>query len=158
VGEYTLANEFIRANAQKVSDVMTRDVVTATPDTPLAEIARLLERHHIKRVPIVHNKELVGIVSRANLVQTLASLQKKPHLELSPTDSAIRDQIMGRLEHEPWAHTSLLNVTVNDGVVDLWGIVHTAIEIDAIRVAAESTKGVRAVNNNLVLQQVNMAT
>jgi osmotically-inducible protein OsmY len=65
---------------------------------------------------------------------------------------------MGRLEHEPWAHTSLLNVTVNDGVVDLWGIVHTAIEIDAIRVTAESTKGVRAVNNNLVLQQVQMAT
>jgi CBS domain-containing protein len=137
---------------------MTRDVITVAPDTPLAEVARLLERHGIKRVPIVHNKKLVGIVSRANLVQTLASLQKKPHLELSPADAAIREKIMGRLENEPWAHTSLLNVTVNDGIVDLWGIVHTAIEKDAIRVAAESTKGVRAVNNNLVLHPIQMAT
>jgi osmotically-inducible protein OsmY len=117
-----------------------------------------MERHGIKRVPIVHGKQLVGIVSRANLVQSFASLQKKPHLELSPTDLAIRDRIMTRLESEPWAHTSLLNVLVNDGVVDLWGIVHTAIEKDAVRVAAESTSGVRAVNDNLILRPLEIAT
>jgi CBS domain-containing protein len=157
-GEYALAADFIKANAQKVGDVMTRDVITASPDAPLSAIARLLERHAIKRVPIVHNKQLVGIVSRANLVQSFASLQKKPHFELSPTDSAIRDRIMNRLENEPWAHTSLLNVLVNDGVVDLWGIVHTAIEKDAVRVAAESTAGVRAVNDNLILRPIEFAT
>ena len=157
-GEYALAADFIKANAKKVGDVMTRDVITAPPDAPLNEIARLMERHGIKRVPIVHGKQLVGIVSRANLVQSFASLQKKPHLELSPTDLAIRDRIMTRLESEPWAHTSLLNVLVNDGVVDLWGIVHTAIEKDAVRVAAESTSGVRAVNDNLILRPLEIAT
>lgn len=157
-GQHALAVDFIKANAHKVGDVMTRKVVTAAPETPLGEVARLLERHAIKRIPIVHNKQLVGIVSRANLVQSFASLQKKPHLDLSPTDSAIRDRIMVRLEKEPWAHTSLLNVLVADGVVDLWGIVHTAIEKDAIRVAAESTAGVRAVNDNLVLRPLEMAT
>ena len=156
-GEHALAVDFIKANAHKVGDVMTREVVTAAPETPLGEVARLLERHAIKRIPIVHNKQLVGIVSRANLVQSFASLQKKPHLDLSPSDSAIRDRIMGRLEREPWAHTSLLNVLVADGVVDLWGIVHTAIEKDAIRVAAESTAGVRAVNDNLILRPLEMA-
>jgi len=157
-GEHALAVDFIKANAHRVGDVMTREVVTAAPDTPLGEVARLLERHSIKRIPIVHNKQLVGIVSRANLVQSFASLQKKPHLDLSPSDSAIRDRIMDRLEREPWAHTSLLNVLVADGVVDLWGIVHTAIEKDAIRVAAESTAGVRTVNDNLVLRPLEMAT
>jgi signal-transduction protein with cAMP-binding, CBS, and nucleotidyltransferase domain len=157
-GEYALAADFIKANAKKIGDVMTRDVITAPPDAPLNEIARLMERHGIKRVPIVHGKQLVGIVSRANLVQSFASLQKKPHLELSPTDLAIRDRIMTRLESEPWAHTSLLNVLVNDGVVDLWGIVHTAIEKDAVRVAAESTSGVRAVNDNLILRPLEIAT
>jgi CBS domain-containing protein len=157
-GEHALAVDFIKANAQKVADVMTREVVTATPGTPLSEIARLLERHSIKRIPIVHHNQLVGIVSRANLVQSFASLLKKPHLDLSPADSAIRTGIMNRLEKEPWAHTSLLNVLVDDGVVDLWGIVHTAIEKDAIRVAAESTAGVRAVNDNLVLRPIQIAT
>lgn len=107
---------------------MVRDVITAEPTASLGEIARLLERHAIKRVPIVHNKQLIGIVSRANLVQAFASLEAKPHLELSPTDAAIRGGIMHRLESEPWAHTSLVSILVSDGVVDLWGIVHTAIE------------------------------
>jgi signal-transduction protein with cAMP-binding, CBS, and nucleotidyltransferase domain len=132
-------SDFIKANARKVSDVMVRDVITVEPTASLGDVAGLLERHAIKRIPIVHNKQLVGIVSRANLVQAFASLEAKPHLELSPTDAAIRDRIMRRLENEPWAHTSLLNVLVNDGVVDLWGIVHTAIEKDAVRVTAEST-------------------
>jgi CBS domain-containing protein len=157
-GEYALASDFIKANARKVSDVMVRDVITAEPTASLGEIARLLERHAIKRIPIVHNKQLVGIVSRANLVQALASLEAKPHLELSPTDAAIRDRIMRRLESEPWAHTSLLNVLVNDGIVDLWGIVHTAIEKDAVRVTAESTPGVTAVNDNLVLRPIDLGS
>jgi CBS domain-containing protein len=157
-GEYALASDFIKANARKVSDVMVRDVITAEPTASLGEIARLLERHAIKRIPIVHNKQLIGIVSRANLVQALASLEAKPHLELSPTDATIRDRIMRRLESEPWAHTSLLNVLVNDGIVDLWGIVHTAIEKDAVRVTAESTPGVTAVNDNLVLRPIDLGS
>jgi CBS domain-containing protein len=157
-GEYALASDFIKANARKVSDVMVRDVITAEPTASLGEIAGLLERNAIKRIPIVHNKQLVGIVSRANLVQALASLEAKPHLELSPTDAAIRDRIMRRLESEPWAHTSLLNVLVNGGIVDLWGIVHTAIEKDAVRVTAESTPGVTAVNDNLVLRPIDLGS
>ena len=74
-GRTTLANDYVQANAQKVADIMTRNVVTATPDTPLGEIAALLERHHIKRVPVVRNGKVVGIVSRANLIQALASIR-----------------------------------------------------------------------------------
>ena len=151
-GDDALAAEYTKAHARTVADVMTRDVITASPDTPLHEIAALLERHSIKRVPIVKDSELVGIVSRANLLQALASSHKDLDIQLS--DTTIRDRILAHLNNQPWAHTLLLNVTVNGGVVDLWGITGSDAERKAIRVAAESAPGVTAVNDHLVRQSV----
>jgi len=113
------ANEYIKSHSGKVADVMTRNVVTAKPDTPLGEIAGLLERNRIKRVPIVEGGKLVGIV-RAS---------------------------------EPWRPT-MLTVTVQDGTVDLWGLVHSVEEKKAAQLAAETTPGVRAVVNNIIVQRV----
>jgi CBS domain-containing protein len=144
----TLAAEYNKAHGQKVSDIMVRNVITAEPDTPLHEIAALLEKNAIKRVPIVKNGQIVGIVTRANLVQVVASSRKG--LDIQPSDAAIRDRLFNHLKEQPWAHTSLLNITVRDGVVDLWGMTTSKTEKDAVRIAAESIKGVRAVNNNLV--------
>ena len=149
-GDDALAAEYTKAHARTVADVMTRDVITASPDTPLHEIAALLERHSIKRVPIVRDGALLGIVSRANLLQALASSHKDLDVQLS--DTAIRDRILALLNNQPWAHTLLLNVTVNGGVVDLWGITGSDAERKAIRVAAESAPGVTAVNDHLVRQ------
>jgi len=156
VGEETLAADYTKAHARKISDVMTRNVITATPDTALHEIAALLEKHSIKRVPIVSNGQLVGIVSRANLVQAVASARKG--LDIPLTDSTVRDKVLARLKEQPWAHTMLLNVTVNGGVVDIWGITRSDAEKQAIRVAAESTPGVRAVIDNLITRQIGMGT
>jgi CBS domain-containing protein len=131
---------------------MSREVITTSPETPLHEVAALLEKHSIKRVPIVENGQLVGIVSRANLVQALASVGKG--LELPLSDSMIRTKLLSHLDAQPWAHTGLLNVIVNGGIVDLWGLVRSESERKAIRVAAEATQGVRAVNDNLRLWPV----
>ena len=157
--DQVLAADYIKAHAQKVEDVMTREVVTAAPDTPLNEVARLLEKHAIKRVPIVGDGQLVGIVSRANLVQAFASSGSK--LEVRLSDTTIRDKLLGHLNAQRWArtgllraHTRLLNVTVNDGVVDLWGITGSETERKAIRVAAEATAGVRAVNDHVVVRRM----
>ena len=149
-GDDALAAEYTKAHARTVAGVMTRDVITASPDTPLHEIAALLERRSIKRVPIVRDGALLGIVSRANLLQALASSHKDLDVQLS--DTAIRDRILAHLNNQPWAHTLLLNVTVNGGVVDLWGITGSDAERKAIRVAAESAPGVTAVNDHLVRQ------
>ena len=149
-GDETLAAEYVKAHARKVADVMTRNVITAAPDTPLHEIAALLEKHVIKRVPILENGQLVGIVSRANLIQAVASARKE--LEVPLSDSTIREKLLTHLKAQHWAHTGLLNVTVTDGVVDLWGMTNSNAEKKAIRVAAESIPGVRAVNDNLVLR------
>lgn len=149
-GNETLATEYVRAHARKVADVMTRDVITATPDTPLHEIASLLEKNSIKRVPIISKGRVIGLVSRANLIQAVATARKE--LEIPVADSTIRDQLLSHLGAQPWAHTSLLNVTVNGGVVDLWGITNSDAERRAIRVAAEATSGVRAVNDHLIVR------
>ena len=148
IGDETLASEYIRAHSRKVADVMTTRVITAAPDAPLHEIAALLEKNSIKRVPIVVNGQLVGIVSRANLIQALASARKG--LEIPLSDTAIRDKVLAKLKAQPWAHTALLNITVNGGIVDLWGITRSDTERRAIRVAAETTPGVCAVNDNLI--------
>jgi CBS domain-containing protein len=150
--DQALAADYIKAHGRKVEDVMTRNVVTATPDTPLNEIARLLEKHGIKRVPIVRDGQLVGIVSRANLVQAVASSGSK--LEIPVSDASIRNKLLAHLNAQRWAHTGLLNATVTDGVVDLWGITASETERKAIRVAAETMAGVRAVNDHMMVRRM----
>jgi CBS-domain-containing membrane protein len=145
-----LAFDYIKAHARKVSDIMTRDVITASADTPLNEIANLMEKNAIKRILIVTNGQLVGIVTRANLIQAVASARKA--LEIPASDTNIRDRLLAHLKAQPWAQTGLLNVTVNDGIVDLWGITNSETERKAIRVAAETTPGVRAVHDSMVMR------
>lgn len=156
ISDETLAAEYAKVHARKVADVMTRHVITAEPDTPLHEIATLLEKNSIKRVPIVQDGKLVGILSRANLVQAVASARKA--LEIPVSDATIRDQLLKYLAEHNWAHTSMLNVTVSGGVVDLWGIARSNAERKAIRVAAESIPGVIGVNDNLVDQPLEAGT
>jgi CBS domain-containing protein len=146
-GNEGLAAEYIKAHAKRVADIMTRRVITARPDTPLQEIAAMLEIYGIKRVPIVRDGQLVGIVSRANLVQAIATIGSRLDVPLS--DTTIREKVLTDLNKQDWAHTALLNVTVNGGVVDLWGFVESDTERNAIRVAAEATPGVRAVNDHM---------
>jgi CBS domain-containing protein len=148
-GERALAAEYVQSHALRVKDVMTRDVQTVHPDTPLVEIADLLEEKHIKRVPVVNDAgELVGIVSRSNIVQAIASV--RPNLEISLPDTAIRERLITELKNQSWSHVHKLNVTVTNGVVDLWGFAQSEKERQAIRVAAESIPGVAAVNDHLM--------
>jgi len=146
-----LADEFVKTHSQRVTDVMTRDVITASPDIPVGEIATLLERNRIKRVPIVKDGKVVGIVSRANLLHALASLKREKAPTTAPSDSALRERLIAQLNSKTWSRPSLINVTVQDGVVDLWGVVDTQSEKDAIRVLAEVTPGVRAVEDHLMI-------
>jgi CBS-domain-containing membrane protein len=151
--EWASANEYIKSHSRKVADVMTRDVITAKPDTPLGDIAALLERKRIKRVPIVEGNKLVGLVSRANILQALASATKKLPSLASPDDAELRKKVVSRIASERW-RPIMLTVTVQDGTVDLWGLVHSAEQKKAAQLAAETTPGVRAVVNNIIVQGV----
>jgi CBS domain-containing protein len=149
LGDSAIAADYVKSHATKTKDIMTRDVKTADPETPLHEIADLLEENHIKRLPIVSKGgDLVGIVSRANIIQAVASA--RPKLEISLPDTAIREKLLDELKRQPWAHFHKLNVTVSNGVVNLWGFVESETERQAIAAAAWSIPGVAAINDHLM--------
>lgn len=146
-GDRTMAGEYTKSHSVRTKDVMTRDVKTASPDTSLHEIVDLFEENNIKRVPIVNSGVLVGIVSRANILQAVASV--RPKLEISLPDTMIRERLLAELRSQSWAHIRNLNVTVTNGIVDLWGLVQSETERQAIKVAADGIPGVTALNNRL---------
>jgi len=145
------AAAYVRAHGRRAADVMTRDVVTVAPDTPLAAVARLLEERHIKRVPVVENGRLVGIVSRADLLRALAT--KEPEAA-SADDRALRERLQHELGKAGLDYHPYVNIVVADGVVHLWGIVSSRREAEALRVAAENVEGVKAVESHLAVRPV----
>ena len=148
-----LAEQFVKSHSNKVSDIMTRRVITAPPSMSLRDIASLLEKNGIKRVPIVDNGKLVGIVSRANLIQALASVPvQKPAVAID--DTALREQVLANISSKAWARPSLINAIVHDGAVELWGIVSTEAEKTAVRVSAEVTPGVKSVTDNVTVRPI----
>lgn len=144
-----VAGKFIKTHGQKAGDVMTRNVVSVTEDMPLHEIAELLEKHHIKRVPVKRDGRLVGIVSRANLLHGLAAKGAETTGPASSDDQTIREILLDTLSKEAGLDMSLFNVIVNDGVVQLWGIVASTNEKKAAQIAAENIPGVRSVESHL---------
>ena len=127
----TLAAEFAKSHGKRVEEVMSEDVITATEETPLAEIAAILERNRIKRVPIVRDGKLVGIVSRSNLVQALASKGDTGGGSLD-SDRAIRQELLSRLERQSWTDFGSRNVIVTHGMVHLWGLISSEAERKAL--------------------------
>jgi len=150
----TLAHDFLKSHAVKASNVMTKRVITASPDLPLGELASLLEKHRIKRVPIVESGKLVGIVSRANLLQALVALRRDIPVESTPNDSILRERVFSEIRSKVWASASQVNVIVRNGVVELWGAVELQDEKDALRVAAELTPGVRTVADHITISRI----
>ena len=149
MGPGRLASEYVQTSGRKVHDVMTAEVRTVTEDAPLEEIVHLMERHQIKRVLVVRDSKLVGIVTRANLLHALASVaaETKP----GPTsDTSIRERLYAELKSQRWAPVGLINVVVRNGVVHLSGTMLDERQRGAIRVAAERIPGVKAIEDHLV--------
>ena len=147
--ERARAEEYTRAHGSRAEQVMTRNVVTVSDDTPVAEIASLLEEHHIKRVPVVRDGRVVGIVSRANLLHGLAAQRDPVPPPRSMNDRSLRESVLQALQRDGWTAHGRLNVIVKNGVVELWGLVDSAEARRAIRVAVENVPGVTAVKDNL---------
>ena len=140
---------YVKSHATRARDVMTRDVVTVRPDTPLAEVATLLERRRVRRVPVVEGEHVVGILSRSDLVKALAAKGKE--ISTGDTrDGAIRARLIADLEKQPWWHSAPGNVTVTDGVVHYFGAVEGDEQRRAARIAAENVPGVRRVEDHRI--------
>jgi CBS domain-containing protein len=144
-----LATDYARSHGRKASEIMTRDVVTVTDTTPIAEVAHLLETRRIKRVPVTRQGRLVGIVSRRNVLQALATSLSSPSV-VTANDRTIRDAFYAELRSQVWAGgPGTVNAVVSDGVVHLWGIARDEALRQAIIVVAENVPGVRAVEDHM---------
>jgi CBS domain-containing protein len=148
-GASTLAAEFAKSHGKKVAEIMTEGVIAVGEDTSLADIATLFEKKRIKRVPVVRDGALMGIVSRSNLIQALASAigQGDEHAE---GDRRIRQELLSRLAEQSWTDFGRRNVTVGGGIVHLWGMVGSEAEHKALLALAESVPGVAHVADEMI--------
>lgn len=137
--------DYVKSHGGQARDVMTREVVTVAPDTPMAQIATLLESRGIKRVPVLEEGRLVGIVSRSDLVRAIAATALGQKADAASSDEDIRGRLTAELERQSWWHPITSHVTVTAGVVEYTGIVDSDDERTAARVAAEAIPGVRRV-------------
>src|SRR5664279_809462 len=141
-----LADEYTHTHGRRVDEVMTCDVVTAAESASLDAVVELMEKHGIKRVPVVRGGKVVGIVSRANLLHALVALDDQPGNN-GVLDAVIRDRILDEIEREPWGPRYSIDVVVRDGRVDLWGSLFEERERQALRVVAENVPGVKEVHD-----------
>jgi len=149
LGPGRLADEYTRAHARRVGEAMTGDVVSVGQQADVAEIVQLMSKRRIKRVPVIDNGQLVGIVSRANLVRALVkALVKKPARPVS--DDAIWKGILDAIAAEPWGPRFATDIKVKDGFVDIYGTITDERERTALHVLAENVPGVKGVRDHLV--------
>ena len=144
-----MAADFVKAHARSVADVMTREVVTVDEDAPIADVARILEERHIKRVPVLSGGRLAGIISRADLVRALASVAEPIGPMPSRDDETLRKEVEAALQGQRWPGTFPIGVSVSEGIVHLWGFADSETRRTAIRVLVEEIPGVRKVENHL---------
>lgn len=148
LGSVQTAGEYVRTHSRRVGDLMTRDVASVAEDTPLPVVIEMMERRNIRRVPVLQDGRIVGIVSRSDMVYALGHA-----LEAAagghPSDAAIRERLTADLRNQDWAPTQDVNITVRDGVVTLEGIIASEQERTALRVAAENVDGVARVEDRL---------
>ena len=149
LGPGKLAEEYTRTHGRTVADVMTDRLYSVAPDTPVQDVVQLMERHRIKRVPVLENGQLVGIVSRANLLRALALAP--PALPAgASSDEEIRQRLARELESTEWAPRYMIDHVVQNGVVHLYGTILDEREREALCVAARNTPGVKEVHDHLV--------
>ena len=149
VGQGRLALEYTQTHGRRVAEIMTWPVVTVAADAPLGSAVDLMERHRIKRLPVVRDQRVVGIVSRADVMRALAVLTRDDS-QVATTDEAIRRRLVQEIGSQNWGPAATVHVAVHDGVVDISGAVFDARQRDALRVAAENIAGVRKVRDELI--------
>lgn len=145
----TIAEDYVKAHGRSAANVMTREVITVTEDMPVGDIAHLLETKRIKRVPVVREGKVVGITSRADLLRGLASRRDTLPATTLPADEIIRTRVLDEIKRANLAPSYGLSVLVSDGIVQIWGIVDSSKQSEALRVAAENVSGVQSVELNL---------
>lgn len=149
IGPGRLADEYTRSHGRKVNEIMTPAPTAVNEDTPLEGIVKLMEKRQIKRIPVVRGEQVVGIVTRANLVHAVASASREAQPSVESDDAVIRSLFLAELGKEKWAPIAVINPIIRNGVVELWGTIADERERQALIVAAENVPGVKTVRDHL---------
>lgn len=149
VGPGKLAEEYAHGNGRKVEEVMTIAPVTVAESTPLEEIVELMERHNVKRLPVVRGDALVGVVTRSNLLHAFIRASHREPSNNPTGDFRLRRLILEAIESKPWSTGGAVDVHVRNGVAKLTGMILDDRERKAIVVAAENVPGVRSVEDHI---------
>ena len=149
IGPGKLAVEYTHSHGRKVAEVMTVDVCTVAEGTALVDVVELMERRRIKRIPVVRGDQVVGIITRANLMHAMVSLARTEP-RAAEDDATIREKLLAVMKEEKWAPIAMANVVVRGGEVELWGTIFDERQREALKVAAENIPGVQAVKDHLV--------
>ena len=142
------ARDYIKSHGRTVKDIMTSDVISVSESADLAEVAELMETRRIKRVPVLREGKLVGIISRANLVRALASMGTQPATATESDDRTIRQKLLAELSGRKWVDLWAEDIVVKDGIVHFWLVERPEDERRALRVAAENIPGVRGIEEH----------
>lgn len=143
------ARDFVKTHGLRARDVMSGPAIAVSPEATLAEVVRLLERHHIKRLPVVDHGKLVGLLTRTDMLRALLARQALPESGVPHSDGEIRTRVMAELEGANWGGSVIVNVQVVDGVAHLWGMVDSEDQRRALRLAVEAVPGVKSVEEHL---------
>lgn len=143
------AEEFVRTHSRRVRDVMTEEVESVAPDADLEMAVELMEKKHVKRLPVLKDGQLVGILSRSDLIRALGRKLKGEDQEKPASDAEIRERLSEMLEGQPWYNGRDVRFDVRDGVVRFEGIVIDQRTRLALWVAAENIAGVKSVDDKL---------
>jgi CBS domain-containing protein len=147
LGPGKAATDFVHEHGCRVAEIMTPQPLTITEDTALDEIVQVMEKNNVKRLPVMRGDKIVGIVSRANLLQAVASLARQIP-DPTADDDHIRNRIIDALGKNDWCPFGL-SVIVRDGIVHLSGVITEERSRQAAVVAAENVSGVKKVHDHL---------
>jgi CBS domain-containing protein len=148
IGPRRLADEYVHTHSRTVEDVMTPEAVTIDENAGLDEAVEIMESRRVKRLPVVRSGQVVGIVSRANLLHALVSLAAASP-PAATSDVAIRQALLAQFEKLTWAPAALVDPIVKDGVVELWGTITEEAQREALKVCAQNIPGVKSVVSRL---------
>lgn len=149
----SLAEAYTKTNGRNVSEVMSAEPVTIEQDASLADAARLMAKHRVKRLPVMGDGTLVGMLSRSDFVRLLGQFVAPAYEEQATSDGEIKSRILAEIANQKWSLDCRINVAVTEGHVTLTGYAPSCEHQAAAKVAAENVIGVSAVNESIVVTE-----
>jgi CBS domain-containing protein len=143
------ARDFVKTHGLHAKDVMSRPVVSVSPEASLTDVVNLMTARRIKRVIVLEHGKLAGVVTRSDLLRTLHAREALPTEGVPQDDTGIRERILKTIDKQGWAASAIINVQVTNGTAYLWGVVDSEEQRKAILIAVEGVPGVRAIEDHL---------